>query len=133
MPRAMACKKSCKKVKHALPITRHSLPATCLSPKICFNLSMTLLTAAKAKNRLPALLKRAIAGEKIGIVCQNRVVTLQPARKRKLSYVESEYGITPKEMRRIAKKLSQQADEEIKSGRAKTFSNGIEAALADWD
>ena len=130
MSRAMACEKSRKKVNNTLPIT-HLLPATCLSPKICFNLSMTLLTAAKAKNRLPALLKRAIAGEKIGIVCQNRVVTLQPARKKKLSYVESEYGITPKEMRRITKKLSQQADEEIKSGQARRFNGDIEAAIRD--
>lgn len=79
------------------------------------------LTPTKARANLSALLKKALEGEEIGIVCNGRIVALRPVEVTATDYLQTEYGISTEEFEVIAKNLHAKAKEAIENGTAKTF------------
>jgi antitoxin (DNA-binding transcriptional repressor) of toxin-antitoxin stability system len=70
---------------------------------------MQTLTPNKARANLSALLRQALNGEEIGIVCGDRIVALRPVEVTASDYARMEYDITDDEMRSIARKLHARA------------------------
>jgi len=91
--------------------------------------TMQTLTPAKARANLPALLRQALAGEEIGIVCDDRIVALRPVEVTATDYARMEYGLTDGEMKTIAVNLHAKAKKAVKSGKARPFTGDIEAAI----
>lgn len=90
---------------------------------------MQTLTTAKARARLPALLKLALNGQEIGIVCGDRIVALRPVEVTATDYARMEYGIADDEIRTIAGNLHAKAKKAIKTGQARSFNGDIERAI----
>ena len=77
---------------------------------------MTTLSPTKARSNLTAWLKKAAAGEDIGILFGNHVIALRPVEVESTDYAWAEYGLTKKEMARIAKNLHAKTKKDIKAG-----------------
>jgi hypothetical protein len=92
---------------------------------------MTTLSPTKARSNLTAWLKKAAAGEDIGILFGDQVIALRPVEVESTDYAWTEYGLTKKEMARIAKNLSAQGARERKAGKSREYHGDIEALLKD--
>jgi antitoxin (DNA-binding transcriptional repressor) of toxin-antitoxin stability system len=93
---------------------------------------MTVLSAAKARSNLSALLKRVVSGEAIGIRYGKKVVPLGPAEDEEdTSYAEKEYGLTKTELKRVCKKLHEEGVRDRKAGKSREYKGDIEAVLED--
>ncbi len=90
--------------------------------------SLTLSPTA-ARVNLSSLLKRAIKGEDIGIVCEGAVVALRPVAIHSADYALAEYGTTPDEMPRIAARLSVRAARARRAGKSRPFRGRLDATL----
>jgi antitoxin (DNA-binding transcriptional repressor) of toxin-antitoxin stability system len=90
---------------------------------------MTTTTPTQVRVNLSGLLKRALAGDDIGIVYNGQIIALRPVRVSSTDYVESEYGLSPEEWSRAAKNLHAKAQKALKTGQAKRFTGNIEDAL----
>jgi len=75
---------------------------------------MKTLSATQARNHLGALLKRALAGEDIGIVysATGQIVALRPVEVYSEDYALVEYGFTDQEMKRAIAKINKLARNE---------------------
>jgi antitoxin (DNA-binding transcriptional repressor) of toxin-antitoxin stability system len=88
---------------------------------------MTMVSAAKARSNFTALLKKAAAGERIGIHYGKKVVQLGPrVEEEDTSYAEKEYGVTKAELNRFAERMDAQIKEDRKAGRYKVYNGDIE-------
>jgi len=92
---------------------------------------MTTLSPTKARSNLTAWLKKAAAGEDIGILWGDKVIALRPVEVESTDYAWTEYGLTKKEMKRIAKNLDAEIEKDIKAGNYRTYDGDIEALLKD--
>jgi antitoxin (DNA-binding transcriptional repressor) of toxin-antitoxin stability system len=92
---------------------------------------MTTLSPTKARSNLTAWLKKAAAGEDIGILFGDKVIALRPVEVESTDYARSEYGLTKKEMTRIAKKLHAKGEKDRKEGKSRVYTGDIEALLKD--
>jgi antitoxin (DNA-binding transcriptional repressor) of toxin-antitoxin stability system len=93
---------------------------------------MTMVSAAKARSSFTALLKKAAAGERIGIRYGKKILELVPkVDEEDTSYAEKEYGVTKTELKRAFKKLHEEGVRERKAGKTKEFKGDIEAMLED--
>lgn len=66
---------------------------------------MKTLTVTKARQNLGGWLKRAVAGEAIGVVFGDRVVALMPVEITAANYAELEYGLSPAEVDAAAARI----------------------------
>jgi antitoxin (DNA-binding transcriptional repressor) of toxin-antitoxin stability system len=66
---------------------------------------MKTLTITTARQNLGHWLKRAAGGESVGIVVGAQVVALRLVPVEATDYLESEYGLTPKEAERAARRI----------------------------
>lgn len=92
---------------------------------------MTTLSPTKARSNLTAWLKKASAGEDIGILFGDKVIALRPVEVESIDYAWTEYGLTKKEMARIAKNLHAKTQKQIKAGKFREYHGDIEAMLKD--
>ena len=90
---------------------------------------MTTLSPTKARSNLTAWLKKAAAGEDIGILFGDQVIALRPVQVESTDYAWTEYGLTKKEMARIAKNLHAKTKKDIKAGKFREYHGDIEAML----
>jgi antitoxin (DNA-binding transcriptional repressor) of toxin-antitoxin stability system len=70
---------------------------------------MKTLTVTKARQNLGSWLKRAVAGEEIGVVFGDQVVALRPVPIMAADYMETEYGLTKEEANRAAKRIREES------------------------
>jgi len=92
---------------------------------------MQTTTPTKARANLSALLRKALNGEEIGIVCNGRIVALRPVEVTATDYIAAEYGIAANEIQQLAANLDAKAKRAIKAGKARSFDGDIEEALGD--
>ena len=93
---------------------------------------MQTTTATEARANLSALLRKALAGQEIGIVCNGRIVALRPVEVTATDhYALTEYDITGDEMEAIAANLHAKAKKAVKNRKARPFDGDIESALGD--
>ena len=90
---------------------------------------MTTTTPSQARMNLSGLLKRALAGDDVGIVYQGQIIALRPVKVSSTDYVEREYGLSAEEWSSAAKNLHAKAQKTRKAGRARRFTGNIEDAL----
>ena len=88
-------------------------------------------TATEARANLSALLRKALDGHEIGIVCNGRIVALRPVEVTATDYAGLEYGIPTNDIQHIATRLHEKAKTAIKTGRARIFDGDIEKAIRD--
>jgi antitoxin (DNA-binding transcriptional repressor) of toxin-antitoxin stability system len=92
---------------------------------------VTTLSPTKARSNLTAWLKKAAAGEDIGILFGDKVIALRPVQVESTDYAENEYGVTKEELRRFTKRLHDLGEKDRKEGKSKTYYGDIEAVLKD--
>jgi hypothetical protein len=92
---------------------------------------MTTLSPTRARSNLTGWLKKAAAGEDIGILYGDKVIALRPVEVESTDYAWTEYGLTKKEMERISKKLHAQTKKDLKTGNYREYHGDIEAMLKD--
>ena len=90
---------------------------------------MQTLTPAKARAKLSVLLRQALDGEEIGIVCNGRIVALRPVEVTATDYARTEYGIADDELPVIAANLHAKAKKAVKTRQVRAFTGDIEDAL----
>ncbi len=90
---------------------------------------MTTTTPSQARVNLSGLLKRALAGDDVGIVYQGQIIALRPVKVSSTDYVEREYGLSAEEWSSAAKNLHAKAQKTRKAGQARRFTGNIEDAL----
>ena len=94
---------------------------------------MTTLTATKARARLSHWLKRAAAGDNIGIQCGERVIALRPMEPAKSgkSYARSEYGVTERELSQFNRRAKAEMARARRTGKMTRFTGDFHAAIGD--
>jgi antitoxin (DNA-binding transcriptional repressor) of toxin-antitoxin stability system len=92
---------------------------------------MTTLSPTKARSNLTAWLKKAAAGEDIGILFGDKVIALRPVEVESTDYAEKEYGVTKAELSRFTKKLHAQGEKNRREGKSRTFNGNIEDLIKD--
>jgi hypothetical protein len=92
---------------------------------------MTTLSPTKARSNLTAVLKKAAAGEDIGILFGDKVIALRPVEVQSTDYAWTEYGVTKEELKRFTKRLHAQGKKNRKEGNYKVYNGDIEALLKD--
>jgi hypothetical protein len=92
---------------------------------------MTTLSPTKARSNLTAWLKKAAAGEDIGILYGDQVIALRPVEVEATDYALKEYGVTKEEMKRFAKRTDAKIKKDRKAGKFHVYHGDIEALLKD--
>jgi len=92
---------------------------------------MTTLSPTKARSNLTGWLKKAAAGEDIGILYGDKVIALRPVEVESADYAWTEYGLTKQEMERISKKLHAEGEKDRRAGKSREYKGDIEAILKD--
>lgn len=90
---------------------------------------MTTLSPTKARSNLTAWLKKAAAGEDIGILFGDQVIALRPVEVESQDYAWSEYGLTKKEMKRVTKNLHEEGKKDRRAGKSREYTGDIEALI----
>jgi len=67
---------------------------------------MTTLSPTKARSNLTAWLKKAAAGEDIGILFGDQVIALRPVEVESTDYAEKEYGVTKEQLKQFAEQAA---------------------------
>ena len=94
---------------------------------------MTTLSPTKARANLTHWLKRAVAGEDIGILCGDKVVALRTVRvfSEDSNYAKREYGVTDKELKAFVKRADAELKQDRRAGRITKYKGDFRAALRD--
>jgi GMP synthase-like glutamine amidotransferase len=92
---------------------------------------MTTLSPTKARSNLTVWLKKAVAGEDIGILFGDHIVALRSVEVESTDYAKREYGVTKVELKRFAKRMNAQIKKDIKEGNFREYHGDIEAMLKD--
>ena len=94
---------------------------------------MTTLSPTKARANLTHWLKRAVAGEDIGILCGDKVVALRAVRvfSEDSDYAKREYGVTDADLDAFVKRMDEETKRERRSGRIKRYTGDFNALLRD--
>ena len=78
---------------------------------------MKTLTVTEARKNLSQWLRRAKAGEEIGIVDGADIIALRPVQVMATDYMEREYGLTSEEADRAADRILSEAAEDRRKGK----------------
>lgn len=94
---------------------------------------MTTLSPTKARANLTHWLKKASAGEDIGILCGDKVIALRPVRvfSADSDYAKKEYGVTDAELKAFVKRETEKNARDRRAGRMTRYKGDIRAALGD--
>ena len=92
---------------------------------------MKTLSPTEARTNLTSWLKRAAAGEEIGILCGNKVIALQPVEVQSAEYALREYALTETQLDRWVKGMDNEIEKERAKGKLRRYTGNIENDLAD--
>jgi antitoxin (DNA-binding transcriptional repressor) of toxin-antitoxin stability system len=94
---------------------------------------MTTLSPTKARANLTHWLKKASAGEDIGILCGDKVIALRPVRvfSEDSDYAKREYGVTDPELDAFVKRTDAEVKRDRKAGRTTKYKGDFRAAIGD--
>lgn len=94
---------------------------------------MTTLSPTKARANLTHWLKRASAGEDIGILCGDKVIALRAVRvfAEDSDYAKREYGVTDAELKAFVKRADAELKQDRRAGRVTKYKGDIRAAIRD--
>jgi len=94
---------------------------------------MTTLSPTKARANLTHWLKRAAAGEDIGILCGDQVIALRPVTvvPEDTGYAQREYGVTDKELDAFVKRMTAELARERRAGKMRRYTGDFNAAIKD--
>ncbi|MDB6164911.1 MAG: hypothetical protein JWQ83_51 [Lacunisphaera sp.] len=94
---------------------------------------MTTLSPTKARANLTHWLKKASAGEDIGILCGDKVIALRPVRvfAEDSDYAKREYGVTASELKAFVKRVNAQTARDRRAGRMTRYTGNLDAAIRD--
>lgn len=94
---------------------------------------MTTLSPTKARANLTHWLKKASAGEDIGILCGDKVIALRPVKvfSEDSDYAKREYGVTEAELKAFVKRANAENARDRRAGRLTRYRGDIRAALRD--
>jgi hypothetical protein len=92
---------------------------------------MTTLSPTKARANLTHWLKRASAGEDIGILCGDKVIALRAVRvfSEDSDYAKREYGVTDAELDAFVKRTDGEIKRERKAGKMTRYNGDFDAAI----
>lgn len=90
---------------------------------------MKTLSPTEARVNLTSWLKKAAAGEDIGILCGNKIIALRPVEVQSVDYALREYGLTPHELEQWTRRMDHEIEE--KRGKIRRYSGNLEADLRD--
>lgn len=77
---------------------------------------MTTLTITQARKNLSGWIRRAEAGEEIGIIDGNKIIALRPVTVTAIDYMESEYGFSSSEAEQISANILRDSIKAEKAG-----------------
>lgn len=92
---------------------------------------MKTLSPTQARVNLTSWLKKAAAGEDIGILCGDKIIALRPMEVHSADYALREYELTPKEFDDWIKRMDGDIAEGRKAGAVKRYSGNLEADVRD--
>jgi antitoxin (DNA-binding transcriptional repressor) of toxin-antitoxin stability system len=94
---------------------------------------MTTLSPTKARANLTHWLKRAAAGEDVGILCGDKVIALRPVQvfSEDSDYAKREYGVTDAELDAFVKRMDAELERDRKAGRLRRYKGNLHATLRD--
>ena len=94
---------------------------------------MTTLSPTKARANLTHWLKRAAAGEDVGILCGDKVIALRPVEvfSEDSEYAKREYGVTDAELDAFVKRMDGETKRERRAGKIKRYTGDLNALLRD--
>lgn len=87
---------------------------------------MKILSITEARQNLGLWIKKAIAGENVGIRCGSKLVALRPVEVESTDYATREYGVTVPELDRFAKRAHEEIAKDRKAGNLRGFHGDIE-------
>lgn len=92
---------------------------------------MTTLSPTKARANLTLWLKKASAGEDIGILCGDQVIALRPVRvfSEDSDYAKREYGASETELRAFANRANAELKRDRRAGRVTKYKGDFRAAI----
>jgi antitoxin (DNA-binding transcriptional repressor) of toxin-antitoxin stability system len=92
---------------------------------------MTTLSPTKARANLTHWLKRASAGEDIGILCGDKVIALRAVRvfAEDSDYAKREYGVTDAELKTFVKRADAELKQDRRAGRVTKYKGDFRAAI----
>ena len=92
---------------------------------------MKTLSPTQARINLTSWLKKAAAGEDIGILCGDKIIALRPVEVHSADYVLREYELTPSELDQWINQMDHEIAKERAAGTIKRYSGNLEADLRD--
>jgi hypothetical protein len=92
---------------------------------------MKTLSPTQARSNLTAWLKKASAGEDVGILFGDQVIALRPVEVESTDYAEREYGLSKDQLKRALNHLHVQGQKSRKTGKSRRFHGDIDAILKD--
>ena len=92
---------------------------------------MKTLSPTEARVNLTSWLKRAAAGEDIGILCGNKVIALRPMEVHSADYAVREYALTPAELEQWTKNMDDEIEQDRTNRKVRRYSGHLEADLRD--
>ena len=92
---------------------------------------MTTLSPTKARANLTHWLKRAAAGEDVGILCGDQVIALRPVQvfSEDSDYARREYGATDAELDAFVQRAAAELKRDRKAGRMTRYKGDFNAAI----
>ena len=90
---------------------------------------MKTLSVTDARQNLTRWLQAAIRGEDVGVLCGNQIVALRPVQVYSEDYALQEYGLTPKQLGRAAKRLDAELAADKKRGRLRRYTGDLDKDL----
>ena len=90
---------------------------------------MKTLSPTEARANLTSWLKRAAAGEEIGILCGNKVIALQPVEVQSADYALREYALMPAQFDQWIKRMDDEIEKDRAKGKVRRYSGNLEGDL----
>ena len=88
---------------------------------------MKTLSPTEARVNLTSWLKRAAAGEDIGIVCGNKIIALRPVEVQSVDYAVREYALTLNELEAWTNRMDHEIERDRAKGNIRRYSGNLEA------
>ena len=89
---------------------------------------MKTLAITTARQKLGYWLKRALAGEDIGIVLDGRIIGLRPVEVISTDYALQEYGVSPAQLDRAADYVEREVETARRAGKLVRFEGKLRGA-----
>lgn len=90
---------------------------------------MKTLSVTQARQNLGGWIKKAIAGENVGILYGDQVVALRPVQVESTDYAVREYGVTESQLDHFVKRAHEEVEKDRQSGQLREFTGHIEALV----